>query len=43
MTLYFHQRNKARAAGKEDGAVAGMSEEDMLELGDDSPRFVYTE
>ncbi len=43
MTVYFHQRNKARAAGKEDGAVAGLSEAEILELGDENPTFVYTE
>ncbi|KAL8947333.1 MAG: hypothetical protein Q9222_006373 [Ikaeria aurantiellina] len=33
--------NKRRAAGKEDGKLVGLSEEQIDELGDKSPRFVY--
>ncbi|KAL8715427.1 MAG: hypothetical protein Q9220_000761 [cf. Caloplaca sp. 1 TL-2023] len=33
--------NKRRAAGKEDGKTVGLSEEQIDELGDMSPRYVY--
>jgi hypothetical protein len=43
-TLHFHWRavNKRRAAGEEDRKVEGMSDEDIAEMGDKSPRFVNT-
>lgn len=42
-TVYFRRRNKSRAAGDDDHTVVGMSEEEIAELGDENPRFVYTE
>lgn len=42
MSIYFRTRNERRATGKEDGLVAGLSEEEVAELGDENPRFVYT-
>jgi len=42
--LWFHlaRKNAQRAAGESDHKMAGMTEEEIAELGDDSPRFVYT-
>jgi len=42
MSFYFSRVNKGRRAGKEDHKVEGMSEEQINELGDRSPRFMYT-
>lgn len=42
MSLYFFKRNKARQAGKEDSVMAGKSEEEVAEMGDENPRFVFT-
>ena len=33
--------NKKRRAGKEDGKIQGLTEENIDELGDESPRFIY--
>ncbi|KAL8805330.1 MAG: hypothetical protein Q9182_002004 [Xanthomendoza sp. 2 TL-2023] len=33
--------NKGRAAGKEDGKMSGLTEEEIDELGDESPRYIY--
>jgi hypothetical protein len=33
--------NKRRAEGKENHKIVGMSDEEVEELGDDSPRFKY--
>ena len=41
MSLYYAFVNKNRAAGKYDYKVVGMSDEEIEELGDDSPRFMY--
>lgn len=38
----YSQANTKRAAGMEDGLIECMSEEEIRELGDRSPRFVYT-
>jgi hypothetical protein len=42
--MWFHLRgiNSRREKGEEEGLVSGMSEEDIAEMGDDSPRFRYT-
>lgn len=40
--IYFNRRNVRRARGEEDWKVEGMTEQEMAELGDESPRFVYT-
>jgi hypothetical protein len=42
MTIYFESVNKKRLNGDEDGKVAGMSDEEVDELGDRSPRYIYT-
>lgn len=42
MWFYFRGRNQAKAEGKEDHKVAGLTEEEAEELGEDNPRFVYT-
>lgn len=33
--------NKRRAAGKEDGKMSGLTDEQIDELGDESPRYIY--
>jgi len=43
MSLYFSAANRKRLRGDEDETVAGMSEEEIDELGDRNPRYVYTE
>jgi hypothetical protein len=42
MWLHFARINSRREKGLEDHTVEGMSDEEVAELGDDSPRFVYT-
>ncbi|KAJ5811672.1 MFS transporter [Penicillium riverlandense] len=42
MILYFSRVNKRRMEGKEDASIAGLTEEEVNELGDRSPRFIYT-
>lgn len=42
MWVYYHSVNRDRAHGKEDDKIAGMSEEDIQEMGEKSPRFVYS-
>ena len=42
MSLYFARRNKARQNGKEDYAMWSRSEEEITELGDENPRFIFT-
>lgn len=41
MWIYYVIVNKRRADGKEDYKVQGLSDEEIDELGDRSPRFVY--
>lgn len=42
--LWFHfsRANAKRERGDEDAAVQSLSDEEIAELGDDSPRFRYT-
>ena len=42
MSWYLSKQNDRRRRGKEDVKVANMSEDEIAELGDKSPRFVYT-
>jgi hypothetical protein len=42
MSTYFAVKNKRRREGKEDHKVQGMTEEQIAELGDESPRYMYT-
>jgi sugar phosphate permease len=42
MSIYFQAANLKRARGEEDGNCAGLSKEQLDELGDRNPRFIYT-
>jgi hypothetical protein len=42
MWLYFARVNARRARGEEDHKIEGLSDDEIAEMGDDSPRFVYT-
>lgn len=42
MWAYYHWKNKKRDQGFEDEKVVGMSDEEIEEMGDMSPRFRYT-
>ncbi|OQN98809.1 hypothetical protein B0A48_15155 [Cryoendolithus antarcticus] len=42
MYFYFARENKQRAAGKRDELMAGLSEDEVLALGDENPRFVFS-
>ncbi|KAL8654294.1 MAG: hypothetical protein Q9226_003494 [Calogaya cf. arnoldii] len=42
MSWYLSKQNDRRRRGEEDAKVANMSEDEVAELGDKSPRFVYT-
>lgn len=42
--MWYHLRriNTRRERGEEEHLIAGMTDEEVAELGDDSPRFRYT-
>jgi len=42
MWVYFHAENKKRSAGKQDAKIAGKTEEEIAEMGDENPRFQFT-
>lgn len=42
MWFYFAKVNARRARGEEDYKIEGMSDAEIAEMGDDSPRFMYT-
>ncbi|KAL8817190.1 MAG: hypothetical protein Q9223_003927 [Gallowayella weberi] len=42
MSWYLSKQNDRRRHGEEDAKVAHLSETEILELGDESPKFVYT-
>lgn len=42
MSLYLRQQNRRREAGKEDSKLAGRGENEIAELGDENPKFMYT-
>nr|KAK5446097.1 hypothetical protein LTR18_004016 [Exophiala xenobiotica] len=42
MSFYFLGRNKKRQAGKEDFVTSGKTEEEIAEMGDENPGFVFT-
>lgn len=42
MWFYFKRENKRRSAGKEDARIVGKTEEEIAEMGDENPRFVFT-
>lgn len=41
MYLYYARENRKRASGERDDLMEGKSEEEVLALGDESPRFVF--
>jgi hypothetical protein len=42
MSLYFSFVNKRRRDGLENEAVEGLTSDEIEELGDRSPRYIYT-
>ena len=42
MFLYFTRENQKREKGVYDHKIEGMSEEDILALGDENPRFIFS-
>ncbi|KAM5341911.1 hypothetical protein ACJ41O_014942 [Fusarium nematophilum] len=40
--FHFHRQNKLRREGKQDWELEGKTEEEIEEMGENSPRFVYT-
>jgi hypothetical protein len=42
MSAYFSWINQQRTNGKEDDRISGLGSEEVEELGDRNPRFVYT-
>lgn len=42
MGVWFREKNRKRAAGKEDDLVEGMSAEEAAKLGDKNPEYRYS-
>lgn len=42
MSLVLARENRLRREGKEDAKIEGMTDGEIEELGDASPRFIYT-
>ena len=42
MWWYFARENQRRKDGREDSRIAGMTEEEIAELGDRNPRYIFT-
>jgi hypothetical protein len=42
MSLYFRRENLRRSAGLEGKKVEGKTEEEIAEMGDESPRYIFT-
>jgi hypothetical protein len=42
MSLYFMKQNSRRLAGMEDGKMQGKTEDEIKEMGDESPKYVFT-
>lgn len=42
MWAYFLAANKKRSAGKQDAKIVGKTEEEIAEMGDENPRFLFT-
>jgi hypothetical protein len=40
--LWYRIQNKRKAEGKEDYRMEGLSEEEINELGEHNPRYLYT-
>ena len=42
MSFYFNKINQRRRKSEEDFKVIGINNEEIGELGDENPRFMYT-
>jgi hypothetical protein len=42
MSMWFTKANSRRRQGLEDERISGMSHDEINEMGDRNPRFVYT-
>lgn len=42
MYFYFDRENKKRQEGRRDAVMEGLNEEEVLALGDENPRFVFS-
>lgn len=42
MYFYFDRENKKRQEGMRDAVMEGLNEEEVLALGDENPRFVFS-
>ena len=42
MSAYFSAENRKRIQGVEDEKISGMTDDEIEELGDRNPRFLYT-
>lgn len=40
--LYFRMKNKKKMSGQEDWRIEGKTEEEIAEMGEDNPRYLYT-
>jgi hypothetical protein len=40
--FYFRMKNKRKLSGKEDWRIEGKTEEEIAEMGEDNPRYLYT-
>ncbi|RYN29839.1 hypothetical protein AA0112_g7019 [Alternaria arborescens] len=40
--LYFRMKNQRKLSGKEDWRIEGKTEEEIAEMGEDNPRYLYT-
>ena len=41
MHVYFKYENKKRERGDRDGRIEGLTEDEILELGDENPRYRF--
>jgi hypothetical protein len=42
MSYYYKQENAKRRAGKRDWKLEGKTDEEVEEMGDENPRYMYT-
>lgn len=42
LSFFLARENRLRKEGKVDGKIERMTDEEIEELGDESPRFLYT-
>lgn len=42
MHFYFRWENKKRERGERDAGIEGLKEDEILELGDENPRYRFT-